>query len=146
MTQLAKFLLTMLCLLPGLLFVTPAECKLTGSLSAEAIEKRLQPMGQVKVFGQSADGTIVAPTGKANVGGPEQIYNNNCKMCHGTGLAGAPRLGNKADWAPRVSQGMDVLYHAAVAGIRAMPPKGNCLQCSEEDIKKTVQYMVNSVK
>ncbi len=123
-----------------------AMCKLTGSLSEQAIAERLQPMGQVNILGMPAAGTEVAPTVVVGVGGPEKIYENNCKLCHASGLAGAPKFGNKADWQPRVAQGMETLYKTAWTGIRAMPPKGNCLQCTEEAIKKTVDYMVNAAK
>lgn len=124
-------------------FVPDVFARLTGSLSAEAISERLQPIGKVNIDGASA-ASIAAPQ-KGN-GGPKDIYENNCKMCHQTGLAGAPKFGNKADWAPRVSLGFDTLFKAAWGGIRAMPPKGNCLNCTEADIKATIEYMIDAAK
>lgn len=122
-----------------------ATAGLSGSLSAAAITERLKPMGQVNVVG--GDVGAVAEAGPVmGLGGPEKIYNDNCKMCHQTGLAGAPKFGNKDEWAPRVQQGLDTLVKTAWAGIRGMPPKGNCLKCSEEDIRETVQYMLDHVK
>lgn len=150
MNQLAKFKLLSVApwlLALNILFPSLALCKLTGSLSEEAIVQRLQPMGQVNVVGMPVLGSEAAvPAMSVGVGGPEKIYDNNCKVCHGVGLAGAPKFGSKADWQPRIAQGLDVLYKTAWTGIRAMPPKGNCLQCTEEDIKKTVDYMVNAAK
>jgi len=119
--------------------------KLSGSLSVEAITERLKPMAEVNIIGAPAPGSQpVAVT--AGVGGPKDIYENNCKMCHQTGVAGAPKFGDSKDWAPRISQGLDTLVQAAWTGIRAMPPKGNCLKCTQEDIKATVGYMVDAAK
>ena len=126
-------------------FVSIAIAKLSGSLAPEAIELRLKPMGQVNV-----SGVVAAPAGATatvvGVGSPKDIYENNCKMCHQTGVAGAPKFGNRADWAPRISQGIDTLVKTSISGIRAMPPKGNCLKCTPEDIKATVEYMVEAAK
>lgn len=119
--------------------------KLSGSLSEDAISQRLKPVAEVSVEGAGA--TVAAqPTAVVGVGGPKDIYEHNCKMCHQTGVAGAPKLGNKGDWQPRIDQGLDVLLKAAWGGIRAMPPKGNCLQCNEDDIKKTIQFMIDAAK
>ncbi len=121
-----------------------ATARLTGSLSTEAIIERLQPLGKVNVEG--ADAAAARQQATAGSGGPKSIYENNCKMCHQTGVAGAPKLSNKADWAPRIAQGVDTLVKTAISGIRAMPPKGNCLKCTEDEIKQTVQFMIDAAK
>lgn len=120
-----------------------AVAKLTGSLAPDAIEKRLQPMAQVNVVGAQA--TTTQP-GVSTTMTPKDIYDQNCKMCHQTGLAGAPKFGNHADWAPRIAQGLDTLVNAAINGIRAMPPKGNCLKCTPDEIKATVEYMLHAAE
>lgn len=117
--------------------------KLSGSLSIEAITQRLQPIGKINIEGADA---AAARQVAVPAGGPKDIYEKNCKTCHQTGLAGAPKWGSKGDWAPRISQGVDALVKTAVNGIRAMPPKGNCIQCTEAEIKETVQFMIDSVK
>jgi cytochrome c5 len=122
-----------------------ASAHLTGSLSVEAITKRLEPMAKVNVD-NAATATAAQPGAVVASGGPKDIYENNCKMCHQTGVAGAPKFGNKADWAPRISQGEDTLVKAAISGIRAMPPKGNCIKCTEAEIKATVEFMMNAAK
>ena len=138
--------ITQCAFLCSLLFSPSAvEAKLTGSLSVEAITERLQPVGKVSIDGASASASPLA-TAIVGVGEPKDIYEHNCKMCHQTGLAGAPKFGNKADWQPRIDQGLDVLLQAAWSGIRAMPPKGNCLKCTQDDIKKTIQFMVDATK
>ena len=73
----------------------------------------------------------------------EAVFNRVCKMCHGMGMMGAPKFGDKAAWAPRIAQGEAVLTEHAIQGIRKMPPKGTCASCSEQDIANAVAYMVS---
>lgn len=101
-------------------------------------------MGQVNISGEVAAAPSATQT--AGVGTPQQIFEANCKMCHGTGVAGAPKFGNKEDWAPRIAQGLDTLVKTALSGKGAMPPKGNCLKCTPEEIKATVEYMVHAAQ
>jgi cytochrome c5 len=68
-------------------------------------------------------------------------YNKTCAACHATGAAGAPKAGDKAAWAPRVKQGDAVLLKHAKEGIRAMPPKGLCMDCTDADFKALIKYM-----
>ena len=73
----------------------------------------------------------------------QQIYQTTCQACHATGVAGAPKLGDKEAWAPRIAQGMDTLLANATSGIRAMPPKGTCTACTEAELKSAIEYMVS---
>ena len=66
-------------------------------------------------------------------------------MCHAAGVAGAPKLGDKAAWAPRIAQGMDTLLANATKGKGAMPPKGGTT-ASESELKEVISYMVNAAK
>ena len=76
----------------------------------------------------------------------ESIYKSRCAACHGTGVAGAPRLGDKTAWANRIAQGNATLLQHAIEGFKGdkgyMPPKGGYLSLSDEEIAITVQYMV----
>lgn len=132
--------LTLLCL------ASVVFAKLSGSLTPEAIAERLQPIGQVNVLNATPSGSQPAIAANNEQQSPKDIYEVNCKMCHQTGLAGAPKFGNKADWAPRISQGLDTLVKTAITGIRAMPPKGNCLNCTPDEIRATVEYMVHAAQ
>ena len=67
-------------------------------------------------------------------------------MCHGAGVAGAPKLGDKAAWAPRLSAGLDALYASAVKGKGAMPPRGGAAQASDADLRAAVEYMAAAAK
>ena len=76
----------------------------------------------------------------------EAIYGRACVACHATGVAGAPKLGDQAAWAPRVAQGMDSMLVTAVNGRGAMPPRGTCMDCSDDDLKAAIAYMVSQAE
>ena len=63
-------------------------------------------------------------------------------VCHGAGIAGAPKTGDKAAWAPRIKQGVDVLYQSALKGKNAMPPKGGNAALADADVKAATDYLV----
>jgi cytochrome c5 len=86
-----------------------------------------------------------APAAKADAGAPPALYGQICTVCHSAGVAGAPKVGDKAAWAPRVAQGIDALTASAIKGKGAMPPKGGST-ASDADIKAVVTYMVNASK
>lgn len=73
------------------------------------------------------------------------LYNQVCQACHAAGVAGAPKVGDKAAWAPRLAQGIDGLTANAIKGKNAMPPRGGS-SASDADIKAVVTYMVNASK
>ena len=86
-----------------------------------------------------------AATPVAAVNG-EALYKQACTVCHAAGVAGAPKTGDKAAWAPRAALGVDALTASVIKGKGAMPPRGGAMQASDADIKAVVAYMVNAVK
>lgn len=77
----------------------------------------------------------------------KDVYTKVCSTCHATGLAGAPRLGNGADWTPRVAKGMGTLYQSALTGTpKGMPAKGGHMTLPDAEVKAAVDYMLASVK
>jgi cytochrome c5 len=93
-----------------------------------------------------AAATAAAPAAKAEAGGAvPALYTQVCQTCHAAGLAGAPKFGDKAAWAPRLALGIDGLTDVAIHGKGAMPPKGGS-SASDAEIKAVVTYMVNAVK
>ena len=68
-------------------------------------------------------------------------FNRSCQVCHGTGAAGAPKVGDAAAWAPRLEKGMPALLESVHNGLNAMPPKGMCFDCSDEDYTALIEYM-----
>jgi len=90
--------------------------------------------------------TAPAPSGAAIDG--EKIYKSACFACHDGQLPMSPKLGDKEKWAPRIEKGMEALYKSAREGVAGtpMPPRGNCFNCSDEDLKAAVDYMVSKAK
>jgi cytochrome c5 len=99
-----------------------------------------------------AAGAAAAPAAaaaSADAGGkPDgaKVYASGCNACHATGVAGAPKFGDKAAWAPRAQQGVAALTASAVKGKGAMPPKGGLASASEADMRAAVEYMLAAVK
>ena len=88
-----------------------------------------------------------AATATASGGGEgKSVYDQTCHVCHATGLAGSPKFGDKAAWAPRIATGNDALYKAAINGLNAMPPKGGNAALSDAQVKAAVDYMVSAAK
>ncbi|MFJ0786865.1 c-type cytochrome, partial [Bordetella bronchiseptica] len=76
----------------------------------------------------------------------EKLYKATCFACHATGVANAPKFGDKAAWAPYIQTGMDAMLKVAMQGKGAMPPKGGAATASEDDIRAAIEYMVNAAK
>ena len=68
-------------------------------------------------------------------------YNKSCAVCHASGAANAPKTGDVAAWEPRMAKGMEVLVQSVQNGLNAMPPKGMCFDCSDEDYAAMIEYM-----
>jgi cytochrome c5 len=82
----------------------------------------------------------------ADSGAGKSTYDKACTVCHAPGVAGAPKTGDKAAWAPRLKQGVNALYEAALKGKGAMPPKGGNTALPDADVKAAVDFMVGLVK
>lgn len=76
----------------------------------------------------------------------KEVYDTSCFICHATGAAGAPMLGNAEAWAPRIAAGMDAMMSTVFNGKGAMPPRGTCGNCSDDELRAAVEYMVESSK
>jgi cytochrome c5 len=76
----------------------------------------------------------------------KKVYEATCVVCHGTGVAGAPKFGDKAAWAPHLAHGLPHLYENALNGTKAMPPKGGNLTLSDAEVKAAVDYMTSAAK
>ena len=99
-----------------------------------SILSRIAPFGVVK---------IAAPSGpKGNLTG-EQVYGQVCKTCHEGGIAGAHKLGDKAAWGKVIAQGEKLTVQHAIAGIRAMPPRGGNADLTDAEVQRAVAFMVN---
>lgn len=142
----------------------------------EMVAKRIAPVTTLLVVQQAASTPVVAATASAApvvataapvvaalipvavpagatpaaVGGGEGTYKAACVACHGAGIAGAPKFGDKAAWALRVAQGKPTLYEHAIKGYigkaGAMPAKGGNSALADADVQAAVDYMVASAK
>ena len=98
----------------------------------------VQPVEPVKAV-EKAEPAKATASGKSG----EQVYNAVCSMCHGAALMGAPKLGDKDQWGPRIAQGYDTLVQHALKGIRMMPAKGGNPSLSDDEVGRAVVYMAN---
>jgi len=112
----------------------------------EQIAARIAPVGTVNLAGAAATAPTAA-TGPdpADESPGAAIYSRACVACHASGVAGAPRLGDKAAWAPRMAQGVELLLRTAINGKGAMPPRGTCIDCSDDDLSAAIEYMLDHV-
>ncbi|MGA2552077.1 MAG: c-type cytochrome [Burkholderiaceae bacterium] len=120
------------------------------STSAPAEAAPAAPVAPPAVLQAVAAANASAAAGASTTGDPGQkLFNNVCTACHGQGVAGAPKFGDKAAWAPRIAEGMDTLYTHALQGFQGkngvMPAKGGS-SASDDDVKAAVQYMVKAGK
>lgn len=118
-----------------------------------AVAERIQPVGKVAMTGK--DNSALAPAKKAAAApaedlGGEEVYNMACIACHGAGVAGAPKFGDAAAWAPRLAQGAETLRDHAIKGFQGqagfMPPKGGRVDLSDKSIVNAVDFMVAKAK
>ncbi len=116
----------------------------TGSSVAE----RIKPVAQVNVASAETQRAPVknAAAAPASSRDGQQVFQTTCVACHGAGIAGAPKLGDKSQWAKHIAKGRDTLYASAVNGVQgsagAMPPKGGNPALSDAEVKAAVDYMV----
>lgn len=89
---------------------------------------------------------LIAVAGTASAREGKEIYDTKCFACHAAGVAGAPKFGDKEMWAPRIEKGMDALMETVHKGKNAMPPKGTCMDCTDEELQAAAQYMVDAAK
>jgi len=122
--------------------VWPLSMMGKGDVAASAsddAELRIQPVARVEM--QKA---VVKSDGKPRDGA--MIYNTVCTACHATGVAGAPKTGDKAAWAPRIATGNAALLMSATNGKNAMPARGGAADLSDAELKAAVDYLVGKAK
>lgn len=134
------------------------------AMSPEAVAKRIAPVARVEIDPNAPAPAPAAPAaapaavaavaippapakgGAAGAASGKATYDTTCMACHSTGAAGAPKLGDKAAWAPRIKAGINVLHDTAIKGKGAMPPKGGNAALSDDAVKAAVDYMVAAAK
>ena len=130
----------------------------TESDYARNVAARLAPLSHEAVAGQDNSALAIkaegpAPQAAGSAQAPpkngEELFQQTCSACHGQGIAGAPKAGDKAAWAPRIAEGKPTLYQHALNGYQGksgvMPPKGGRTDVSDDLVKQAVDYMVSQV-
>lgn len=112
--------------------------------TSDEIAERIKPFGSVCRAGEDC-GAAVAAVATGPLSG-QQVYDQFCFACHTSGVGGAPLLGDTAQWQPRIDKGMDVLMASTINGINAMPAKGTCMNCSDDELNAAVVYMLDQVQ
>ena len=110
--------------------------------ATKAVEKKVEAVAVVEKAAAPVVVAAAAPAASKGKSGQE-VYKAVCSMCHGGGLMGAPKFGDKEQWAPRIAQGHDTLVTHAVKGVRMMPAKGGNADLSDDEVASAVKYMAN---
>jgi cytochrome c5 len=130
------------------------------AMSDEAVKKRIAVVAKLAIDPNApapaatpapALASVTVPSaapakGAAGAASGKATYDSVCHVCHGAGVAGAPKFGDKAAWAPRIKQGVAALHANATKGKGAMPPKGGNPSLSDADVAAAVDYMVSAAK
>lgn len=120
----------------------PADAKAAEAAPVEAAAAPVAKPAEKKAEAVAVVEKATAPAASKGKSGQE-VYKAVCSMCHGGGLMGAPKFGDKGQWAPRIAQGHDTLVSHAVKGIRMMPAKGGNADLSDDEVAGAVKYMAN---
>ena len=135
--------ITLVVGLTASLFTTTAFAQ---NFSEGGIAERIAPVGDVYLDGEIA--TANSGSESSEPAGPrsgEKIYNTYCVACHGTGAAGAPIKGQADAWTARIAQGEAQLLKHAIEGFNAMPARGTCADCSDDEMAATVQFLIQGL-
>ena len=126
--------ITLIVMLSQLVTTGHDTSKDNAALNDEAVAARLKPIGQIEVIDPSAP--KVEKTGK-------EVVDGACGACHGTGALGAPKIGDKAGWGPRLGMGLERLTQSAIKGKNQMPKRGGNDDLSDLELARAIVYMAN---
>ncbi len=113
-------------------------------VSLQEISERIAPVSTVCTVGDDcADAAGVVASASSGPRSGDAVFNKYCTACHTSGLLGAPKKGDLAAWQEKetAAGGFSKLLANSISGIKSMPPKGTCSDCSDEELSKTIEYM-----
>jgi cytochrome c5 len=121
--------------------------KISTLLLSLGLAALLAACGKQEPAPAAASSAVAAPAPVAENTVGKSVFGKTCAMCHAAGVAGAPKPGDKADWGPRIAQGMEVLYKHAIEGFTGskgqMPARGGSPALSDDEVKAAVDYMAD---
>ena len=129
----------------GAKFAEPAAPAAADAAPAAAEATPATPAAPVAAAVPAAEAPA-APVAATAAGAGEALYKQACQVCHAAGVAGAPKLGDKAAWSARLPAGIDALYNSVAKGKGAMPPRGGAAQASDADLRAAVEFMAAAAK
>lgn len=136
----------MMKLLAAVLVATGLTAGAVMASVEDQIRERIAPVGEVCLQGEDCGSAAPAAASSDGPRSGEDVYAAACQACHASGVAGAPVAGDAEAWGPRVDKGLETLIDHAINGFNAMPPKGGCGSCSDEEIQAAVEYLVEQVQ
>lgn len=120
-----------------------AGSALTLASVEDRIRQRIEPEGNVNIAGEARK----EAQNKAQSHRPgNEVYSAACGACHNSGAAGAPKLGKSGEWSGRLDKDTETLYSHAINGYNAMPAKGGCNDCSDQEVQNAVDYMLGELQ
>ncbi len=134
----AAFVVPIICIILLVQYVTNGKLPDAGSdaQTPEAVAVRIQPVSDIGYSFKDANAVKTLMTG-------EELYKSTCAACHGAGVAGAPKMGDVAAWAPRLKDNYEKVLSYALHGLNAMPAKGGNPDLDDIEVARAVVYMVN---
>jgi cytochrome c5 len=147
---LVAFAVAMYWLAGSIASATPGAYEKGSATEEQLIDQRLAPIGDVQISGNAATQMATTPAANAaSTGAPKtgkEIWEGTCSACHQAGLLSAPKIGDKAAWAPRIAKGMDVLKQHALQGFNQMPAHGGNSALTDAEVVSALEYMVGQSK
>lgn len=131
-------------LLSLLIVVALAACgQKAPSPEAAPAPEAAAPVVPVAATPAPAAAPVVVAASAADLAIGEKVYGSNCLSCHGAAVLGAPKLGDKPSWTPRIAKGVDALYKSSMEGVKLMPARGGNPALKDEELKAAVDFMVS---
>jgi len=109
----------------------------------ETVRERMTPFGEVCKAGDICAQKTAAASGESSRSG-QAVYDSSCFICHAAGVGGAPIFQDVDAWAPRLAKGVDALWDTTVNGLNAMPARGTCMDCSDDELRAAMDYILDA--
>ena len=123
---------------------TTSDSSHSNPMVDNAVLERIKPVGDVQIDTNNMVASVESNESSERSG--EAIYNSKCSGCHTSGVMEAPKYASLEDWSTRIDVGLEKLTLSAIAGKGGMPPRGTCMDCTDNEIKVTVQYILDSLE